>query len=216
MGCGCALVIVGIGMAVAGYYFVVRPARTFVASMTELSEVADLETALVNKADYTPPADAALAPAQVDRFIAVQTAVKTQLGTRFDELKAKYDQLDREVRDSQRSVRFTEALGAYHDLFGIIAEARRAQVDALNAQRFSEGEYRWVRTRVFEAAGLSVTGVDFSDVVDKVQQCNFTLPDGQPLKLDDPARGVPEANRTLVKPHLEALEDWLPYAVFGL
>lgn len=216
MGCGCALVIVGIGMAVAGYYFVVRPAQTFVTSMTEISEVADLETALVNKATYTPPADATLAPAQVDRFMAVQQAVKAKLGTRFDELKAKYDQLDKDRRERERAVGFTEAVGAYRDLFALIAEARRAQVDALNAQQFSEGEYRWVRTRVFEAAGLEVSGVDLSDLVQKVQQGNFTLPDDQPLKIDDAALRVPEANRSLVKPHLDALRDWLPFAVFGL
>lgn len=215
MGCGCALVLVGIGGAVAGYYFVVRPARAFMASMTELAEVADLETALTNTSAYTPPDDGTLAPAQVQRFVAVQEAVKTRLGMRFDELKAKYDQLDGELREGQRTVRLTEAVGAYRDLFTLIADARRAQVDALNAQQFSRDEYRWVRLRVFEAAGLSVSGVDLSELVENVKQGDFQLPSDAAVSMDHPDRGVPAENKALVAPHVSTLKEWVPYAVFG-
>src|SRR5690606_36571843 len=110
----------------------------------------------------------------------------------------------------------TEAVGAYQDLFGLIADARRAQVDALNAQRFSQDEYRWVRARIFEAAGLSVTGVDLSELVDKVKQGDFQLPSGEAVSLDRPDAGVPAGNKALVAPHVKSLEAWLPYAVFGL
>ncbi len=216
IGCGLTLVIFGIAAAIAGYYFVVRPARAFMASMTELSEVADLETALTNTSSYTPPADATLTPAQVQRFMAAQDAVQTRMGSRFTELKTKYEQLDGEVRDGQRSVRLTEAVGAYRDLFGLIAEARRTQVDALNAQNFSEEEYRWVRLRVFEAAGVSVTGVDLNELVEQVKQGQLELPSGADATLDTPDRGVPAQNKALVQPHIEALKRWMPYAMFGL
>lgn len=216
IGCGLALLLFGITAAVAGYYFVVRPARAFMASMTELSEVADLETALTNTSPYTAPADATLNAAQVQRFMAVQAAVRTQLGTRFDQLKAKYDQIDGEVREGTRSIRLTETVGAYRDLFGLITEARTAQVNALNAQHFSKDEYRWVRLRVFEAAGLSVSGVDLSDLVDRVKQGDFELPSSTDATMDTPGRRVPEQNKTLVAPHTAALEEWVPFAVFGL
>lgn len=216
IGCGLALFIVGISAAVAGYYFVVRPARAFISSMTELSEVADLETALTNTSPYTAPADATLNPTQVQRFMAVQATVKTQLGTRFEQLKAKYDQIDGEMTEGTRTIRLTEAVGAYRDLFGLITEARTAQVNALNAHNFSQGEYRWVRLRVFEAAGLSVSGVDLSDLVDKVKQGDFELPSSAGAKMDTPGRGVPEQNKTLVAPHTADLKEWVPFAIFGL
>ena len=216
IGCGLALFIVGITAAVAGYYFVVRPARAFMASMTELSEVADLETALTNTSPFTAPSDATLSAPQVQRFMAVQSAVKTRLGTRFEELKTKYDQLDGEMNEGKRTIRLTEAVGAYRDLFGLIADARTAQVEALNAQNFSQDEYRWVRLRVFEAAGLSVSGVDLSELVDKVKQGDFELPSSTDANMDTPGRGVPEQNKTLVAPHAAQLKEWVPFAVFGL
>lgn len=215
MGCGCALVLVGIGLAIAGYYFVIRPARTFMASMTELSAVADLDTALTNTAPYTPPTTSTLSAAQVQRFMAVQETVKARLGARFSELQTKYEQLERERAEGQRSVQLTEAVGAYRDLFSLITAARQAQVDALNAQQFSADEYRWVRARVFEAAGLDVTGVDLGEIVENVKQGDFTLP-SDAATVDRPDRGVPDANKALVTPHVSALKEWAPYAVFGL
>lgn len=217
IGCGLALVLFGVAAAVAGYYFVVRPARAFMASMTELSAVADLDTALTNTSAFAAPADAALTPAQVQRYVAVQDAVKARLGSRFAELKTKYEQLDGTLNEGQRSLRVTEAVGVYRDLFGLIGDARRAQVDALNAQQFSRDEYSWVRLRVFEAAGLSVTGVDLSELVDKLKQGDLQLPSQDTaVTLDTPGRGVPEQNKALVAPHTAALKEWIPYAMFGL
>jgi len=215
MGCGCALVLVGIGLAIAGYYFVVRPAQTFMASMTELSAVADLDTALTNTAPYTPPTDGTLSAAQVQRFMAVQEAVKTRLGTRFSELQTKYEQLERERADGEATVQLNEAVGAYRDLFSLITAARQAQVDALNAQQFSAEEYRWVRARVFEAAGVEVTGVDLGELVENVQQGDFTLP-SEGARTETSTRAVPPGNKALVAPHLPAIKAWVPYAVFGL
>ena len=47
------------------------------------------------------------------------------------------------------------------------SEARRAQVNALNIHKFSEGEYTWVRRRVYEAAGIELAGgIDMSKFED--------------------------------------------------
>jgi hypothetical protein len=147
----------------------------------------------------------------------VQEAVKARLGSRFAELKTKYEQLDGTLNEGQRNIRLTEAVGAYRDLFGLIGDARRAQVDALNAQQFSRDEYSWVRLRVFEAAGLSVTGVDLSELVDKLKQGDLQLPSQDTaVTFDTPERGVPEQNKALVAPHTTALREWIPYAMFGL
>jgi hypothetical protein len=216
IGCGAALLLLGIAASVATYYFVYRPARSFYTSMTELGTVADLDRALTNTAPYTPPATSALTAPQLQRFLAVQQTVKTRLGTRFSELDAKYKALDQETRGGQRSVRLTEMVGAYQDLFGIITDARRAQVDALNAQQFSKDEYAWVRLRVYEAAGLQFIGVDLNDIVDKVKQGTFELPTKDAANPERALRSIPEENKTLVAPHLEVLEEWVPYAIFGL
>ena len=61
-------------------------------------------------------------------------------------------------------VALTDVVGAYRDLFGVIAEAKHAQVDALNAQAFSLDEYAWVKSRFYEAAGVTVTGIDFREM----------------------------------------------------
>lgn len=216
IGCGLALVIFGVTASVAAYYFVYRPARAFVSSMTDLGNMPELETALINKASFTPPAGSSLTEPQVRRFMAVQQTVKTQMGSRFSQLDAKYKAIDEQSRGGQRSLRIGEMVGAYQDLFGLIGDARRAQVDALNAQNFSKDEYNWVRTRVYEAAGLEVAGLDLNDLVDKVKSGTFELPDRDRAKLEEAVRSVPEQNRKLVAPHLDALKDWVPYAIFGL
>ena len=155
IGCGLALVLFGITVAVAGYYFLLRPALAFKASMTELAAVADLDTALTNTRPFAPPADATLSPAQVQRFVAVQNVVKTRLGSRFTELKTKYEKLDGSGDDGQRQIRLTEAVGAYQDLFGIITEARRAQVDAGVRIRWTVVEHE-LRRAAPQRANLTV------------------------------------------------------------
>jgi hypothetical protein len=96
--------------------------------------------------------------------VAVQESLHAKMGARASELQAKYKALD-----SEKDVALTTVVGAYRDLFGIIGEAKRAQVDALNAQSFSLGEYSWVKARFYEAAGVAVTGIDFREMAGKVQ-----------------------------------------------
>jgi hypothetical protein len=215
LGCGLSLVILGVGASVAAYYFVYRPARMFVTSLTDLGSMPELERALTNTAPYTPPAAATLTAAQVQRFMEAQGAVKTRLGSRFAELDAKYKALDQQTRGG-RSLGITELVGAYQDLFGLIADARRAQIEALNAQGFSKLEYDWVRLRVYEAAGLQFTGVDLNELIGQVKGGTLQLPAQDVAKLEQTARSVPAENQTLVKPHLDALKEWIPYAIFGL
>lgn len=216
IGCGLVLVLFGVAATVATYYFVYRPASAFMASMSELGAVADLETALTNTSSFTPPPDGTLTAPQVQRFMTVQAAVKNHMGTRFSELRAKYDAVDGEMQDGERTVKLTEAVGAYRDLFGLITEARTAQVNALNAQNFSRDEYQWVRARVFEAAGLSVTGVDLGELVERAKEGDFQLPSGGEAMIGEPEGGVPATNKALVEPHVATLREWAPYAMFGL
>lgn len=214
VGCGLLMLLVTVAGAVGLYYFVYRPAKALVSSVTQLGEVAELDRTIANTRAFAAPDDGVLTAAQVTGFVAIQESIKSRLGVRAAELEAKYKELGRGDSDTPRSL--TDVVGAYRDVFGLIVEAKRAQVDALNAQRFSLDEYAWVKARVFEAAGVAVTGVDLRELAAKVQQGDLEALQQAETPDDTPGVGIPDANRTLVAPHTKALETWLPFAAFGL
>ena len=244
IGCGLALVLVAIAASAGFYYFVYRPARTFVASMSQLGEVAELDAKVANTRPFTAPADDTLTEAQVKRFVAVQESLHARMGTRATELQAKYKAI--EERKDVGSVALTDLVGAYRDLFGVIAEAKRAQVDALNAQAFSLDEYAWVKSRFYEAAGVTATGIDFREMAGKVKSGDLQALQemvtrrrrgasrrahaahagqrrragrhGQatPAVTDAPGVGIPDANKTLVAPFKDKAATWMIYGAFGL
>ena len=107
IGCGLAMVLAAIAASAGFYYFVYRPARTFVASMSQLGEVAELDAKVANTRPFTAPADDTLTEAQVKRFVAVQESLHARMGTRATELQAKYKALDE--RKESGSVALTES-----------------------------------------------------------------------------------------------------------
>ena len=146
--------------------------------------------------------------------MAVQTRVRDELGTRWSEIETKSAQIRDKTRENQRDLTFAEFTSVFSDLAGIYSEARRAQVNALNVQRFSDGEYTWVRRRVYEAAGVEIAGgIDMSKIEELAREgamkANVKLP-------DMPKPNVPEANIKLVKPHLAKIKEWVPMAFLGL
>ena len=244
IGCGLALVLFAIAASAGFYYFVYRPARTFLASVSQIGELAELDAKVANTRPFAAPGDDTLTEAQVRRFVAVQESLHTRMGTRATELQAKYKAID-ERKDSAPAI--SEVVGAYRDLFGIIGDAKRAQVDALNAQSFSVDEYTWVKSRFYEAAGVTVTGIDFREMADKVKDGNLgalqemitnagaTLSSAKPdpdaaakapadapadapatIETDTPGVGIPEVNKTLVAPFKDKATTWMIYAAFGL
>lgn len=236
IGCGLALLIALVLGSVGAYYFIYRPAKAFVASMTQIGEVAELDAKVTNTRTFEPPADDALNEAQVRRFVAVQEGLHARMGARLSELKAKYEAID--ARGGNVGV--TEAVGAYRDLFSIIAEAKKAQVDGLNAQSFSVAEYTWVKTRFYEAAGVAVTGIDFREMASRAKNGEFdalrdmvkdasaaasaassgqsapTPAQTEPIQTDTPGVGIPEVNKTLVAPFKDKASTWMIYATLGL
>ena len=96
---------------------------------------------------------------------------------------------------------------------GLLRDARRAHVDALNAEAFSNREYSWVRLRVFEAAGLEAArGIDWSSLEDLIKKGSDQS--GVPVP-SVPLPEVPEKNRELVKAHIAELKEWMPLALLG-
>ena len=216
-GCLIVLVIALIGFGIAGYY-AFRWAQPMIQSTGDYLErarqMARLGDRVQNRAPYVPPASGELTAAQVDRFVAVQARVRDELGERWTEIETKSAQIREKTRNNQRELTFAELMNVLSDISNIYIEARRAQADALNVQKFSDAEYTWVRNRVYEAAGMEVaSGIDMSKIEalarDSAMMANVTLPD---IKKPN----VPEANIKLVRPHLVTLKGSLPIAVIGL
>jgi hypothetical protein len=216
LGCFIVLVIALIGFGIAGYY-AYRWAQPMIQStgdyLERAREMTRLGERVQNQSSYAPPANGELTPAQVDRFLAVQARVRDELATRWTEIERKSSEIRRKT-ENKGELTFAEFTSVLSDLSGIYTDGRRAQVNALNVQKFSDDEYAWVRRRVYEAAGMEIAGgIDMSAIEkfarDGARQSNMTLPDLP--KLD-----VPPANSKLVRPHLAKLKESLPIAILGL
>lgn len=215
-GCLIVAVIAMIGFGVAGYYAyrfarpMIEGAGDYVARAREITRLGDR---VANKAPYVPPKNGELTASQVDRFVAVQGRVRNELGDRWTEIEVKSAEI-RKKTEGNETLSFAEVRSIFSDVANIYVEARRAQVGALNIHKFSDGEYTWVKRRVYESAGMHVAGgFDFSAIEDLArdgaQRSSTKLP-------DMPMPEVPPANIKLVKPHLGQLKEWIPMAVLGL
>ena len=225
-GCLIVLVIALIGFGVAGYY-AFRWAQPMIQSTGDYLErarqMARLGDRIQNRAPYVPPPSGELTASQVDRFVAVQARVREELGARWTEIETKSAEIREKTQNNSasadglrrdRGLTFAEFTSVLSDISNIYMEARRAQVDALNVQKFSDAEYTWVRNRVYEAAGMEVaSGIDLSKIEalarESAMKNNVKLPE---IKKPD----VPPANIKLIKPHLEKLKGSLPIAILGL
>jgi len=218
---GCLVIAVlggvAVGMALFFGYRAMSPVISNASAM--LQRVRDLAAAsdrMENKSRYTPPADGALTEAQVKRFLAVHERTRKTLGPRWDELSAQADQLGQRAKQDARELTFTEVTSILSAAGGLIVDAQRAHVDAMNAEQFSTSEYNWVKLRAYEAAGLeAVQGVDWSSIGEAIKQGASRVGVRQPELPDVPMPQIPERNRELVKPHYDELKAWLPLTVFG-
>jgi hypothetical protein len=149
---GLVLIVAGAG---AAYWFIVRPmfdaGSAVVEGARDWAKAVDAEQAVRNQAQYAPPADGRLTQEQVNRFAAVQGNVQLRLGPEFDELKRLYEQMQSEQAAVGRKPDLNDAMGAVAGLAPLVARAREAQVEALNAQGMSLSEYRWIRDQAYAA-----------------------------------------------------------------
>jgi hypothetical protein len=211
IGCGVVIVLCMIGFGLAAYY-VYYKANQYMASLKQFAEVAQLDKNVTNTTSFPPPANHELTDEQVRRFVSVQEGMHARLGKRIEELTAKQKEFERLQHEEHRDANVSEVMSAVSDLMGLILQAKTAQVDALNSAHFSLEEYSWVRGQVYAAAGMSVAQVNFAAIQDAIKNGGGNVsPDLQKM-----ADEVPERNKTLVKPYLEKMKDWVPFAFFGL
>jgi len=219
LGCAVALVLGAVGGGVLLYQFVYKPGREALqaggealGSLSRLEEVAALDEGVTDRSPFPPPADGLLTAGQVERFVAVQRRVREQMGPRLERLESRVDP----ERRGGGEPGFREAATLWRDLGDLALDAKRAQVDAVNAAGFSLDEYRWVREQVYTALGLEALTFGLDEALEMARQGGIQGVDDlarQRQALDDPAR---DHNLALVEPYRGELEEWAPLALLGL
>jgi hypothetical protein len=162
-GCLIAAVVLIVGIGLAGYYLVWKPAAQVVSVVSEtaretigkvgamtatIEAMQKLESNIVLQGDYSAPAEAVLTDTQIARFLAVNNAVATALGP---ELRRIGDAVPAPTDSGNPALEWRLALEALTKLGDVGIAAKTAQIDALNAQQLSLAEYRWIRDTGVEA-----------------------------------------------------------------
>lgn len=206
IGCGVVLVVlllVGGGLT---WWFVGRPLQQVFAAVRDAERIAAADARVTNRAPYAPPADGLLTDDQVARFVAVLERTERDVSGRMSELQARYEDLD------GRRLEWTDAwrlADAYAGFLRILVDTREAQLDALNAERFSVAEYAWVRAEVLRAASLPGGAYDVGGFLDAFLD-QGAVPD---RPRTDPA---PAANVALVATYRDRLDQVAFLSAFGL
>lgn len=202
IGCLGVVAVLAIVGGFLAYKFVVRPVQGVVKNLEQVGEIGELNKQVSNINSFSPPADSVITQEQLNRYLAVQTEMKTKLSETVNQLDAKYkDFQDKEPNLSN----IRDFFGAYQDILKLVIEAKKVQVEALNAQNFSLTEYSWVKREALRAAFLPFTGLDLSQLSDQAG-----------VQLPDMSETVPEANIQLLTPYKENLEELIGLSFFGL
>jgi hypothetical protein len=211
-GCLGLFIIVAVGGGYAAYRFLYLPGKAYVQSFTQLKVVPELQAQISNKAPFTPPAGDVLTTAAVERFVRAQQAVHTRLGERIKEIETKYEALRPANHSGQVQLSFGEAMSVLKDLTGLFIDAKKAQVEALNAGGLSLAEYEWTRARAYEALGVPIDTTLQQIIRDAAAG---KVPDVESITNAPPVQ-VPEQNREVVKPFSKELTQSVALAFFAL
>lgn len=205
VGCLVVFVVAFLAGGVILWRTVGRPAADAFGAVQDLGRIEEVRTGVRDDGPYDPPADGVLDEEQIDRYLAVQSEMRDRLEGRVATLRERYEQLEAREGDPDPG----DIARAWSDMSGLLVEATRAQVDALNEEGFSTQEYDWVRSQVLAAAGHDL-GYDLSRLA--ADETSQVPPDGAARD----GAAVPSANVERVAPHRERIEESLPLALFGL
>jgi len=199
---GCLVVVVVLvgGGGIAGYFFVIKPAYEFVTDVESfVREYAELNEQVERTESYEPPGDGSITEEQFQRFLVAQRAMRESMEGQMTELKEKFESMQEDIDRDDRDANIAEIVTAYRGLGGLLLEAKRAQVDALNRYNFSLQEYMYVRNQTYRAIGQEVAVAAYGD--DAMQERT---------------RQVPDETVEMVAPHREELLEGYAFAWFGL
>lgn len=210
IGCLALLVVGTIGGGLAFYFWIYLPGRDYVASFAQLGQVEELNERIVNQERFVSD-DELLEPGQVERFAAVQRAIRAGLGSRLQFLEQKYESVGRELESEARQPSISDLLTFLREVSQLYLEVKRLQVEALNEQGFSLSEYQWVRSRFYNAAGVNFFSFSLESLAEAVQKGE--VPElGEELGADP----VAQRNRQLAEPYQEEVPEWLAFAWLGI
>jgi hypothetical protein len=214
IGCAILFVLLAVGGGIATYW-VYSKAKSYLGSISELGDTASIEAQVSNNASFDAPANGELTDTQVQRFVALNEQAQSTLGPKFEALKKRYDELEAKRQSEGGDPSPAEVFDAIKDLTGVVKDVRTAQVSALNAQGMSLDEYRWVRDRVYEAAGIPISISNIGAFVDAAKSGNLEAMTKNGTDATGGSFDVPEKNKELVTPIQKKLEEWAALAWLG-
>jgi hypothetical protein len=202
IGCLGVLVVLAVAGGGIAWFKVIKPGMEFAGGIAELGrEYSELNESIDNRSGFTPPAEGELNEDRFQRFLAAQRQMRNELEGRLSELQEKYESLEDEIDERGGQAGLGDMMAAYGDLTGLLIDAKRAQVEALNSQNFSLQEYTWVRDQVYRAIGESVAVAAVSNGAGGGGEYETS---------------IPEATREMVEPHREELLEGHALAWWGL
>ncbi len=201
LGCGCfgcggsSLLVLALLGALA-WFFVLRPARDFVAGLNPAP--AQTQTLPAPTANVNAP----LTKADVQQFVRVRRKVGAAMGSSFTSLQGLLTDLN-----SGQSPDIMRVLGVLRETAGSVGAARQAQFGALQAEKMSLERYGVVRAAVNRALGMP--NIDLGKMAGALQQG----------KLPDLSRDIQTASpqeKALVKPFEGELRKTAAVGLLGL
>ncbi|MBS3747799.1 MAG: hypothetical protein KGY53_12800 [Wenzhouxiangellaceae bacterium] len=202
IGCLAVLVVLAVAGGGIAWFKVIKPGMEFAGGVAELGrEYSELNEAIENRSGFAPPADGELGEDRFQRFLAAQRQMRNALEGRLETLEDKYESLEAEIEERGGQAGVGDMMDAYGDLTGLLIDAKRAQVEAINAQDFSLSEYNWVREQVYRAIGESVAVAAISNGAEGGGEFEAQ---------------VPEATREMVEPYRDELLQGHALAWWGL
>ena len=211
IGCGLVVLVTCVAAAAAAYY-VFRQVSSAVTQLAELSQAPELERGIRNRSVFVAPPSGELSDAQVEKLVRVQSEVRARLGARIAEFEAKYRTLA--AKESATVADAPAVLRAYSDMAAAWLDAKRGQVEALNAAGLSLDEYRWIREQAYRALGQPFVDLDIAKLVEDAKRGIAPESSGRLGGAIEPSG--PPVNRTRIERFKRQLEDNLALASFGL
>jgi hypothetical protein len=184
-----------------------------VVHFAELGQLPEIERNIRNRAAFVPPASSELTGSQIEKLVQVQGKVRRRLGERMAAFEAKYKTLAQKESAGLRDA--PALLRAYGDLAATWLDAKRGQVEALNAAGLSLDEYRWIRNEAYRALGQPFVDLDISRLMDEARR-GVSSPETAGQLQGSLGPTGPESNRRLIERVKKQLEENLALASFGL
>lgn len=202
LGCGGGSLLVLVALGALAWFFVIQPARTFVASWrppaAQVQTQADSAAPPPSSGDVTRP----VTRADVQKFVRVRRDIRDALGSSFTSLEQVWSQ----VQNGQTPNVLT-VLGVLRDAGSSIGQARQAQARALARENLGAERYAAIRSAVNRALG--VPNVDFAQAAQALQQGR--LPD-----LSTTVQTASADEQALVAPYRAELTRTAALGLLGL